>query len=579
MQIEQLGPYKISRKLGRGGMGTVYEGVNQETGEPAAVKLLSAALAHEVDFRQRFQSEIETLRKLNHPNIVRLFGFGQQEEQLFYAMELVPGSSLEEELGRGRSFAWREVTRIGADVARALRHAHDRGVIHRDIKPGNLLLTADGQVKLSDFGIARLFGGSQHTIAGSVLGTAEFMSPEQAEGRPVGPARRSVQPGRRVVRVVGAAAAVSRQIAAGTPAQAAFRAATAAGRVGARRAGRTATHHHATPGKGPRAANSQCGRAAAAAGRGSSGPSRRPCPPMASRLTLLRRMNPCHRLRRAVLHVSMHCRRRWLPTACRWRRWIAAQPARRLRKPSSRPPISPASARMNSTGSRPLRPRRRGFSLQTIILAAGLLGIGAAIWYMLRPPSAAALLVRIEARASDNNPDSLRQAEDDIQSFLKRFPNDSHSPRLRQYEREIDLDRLQRKFERRAKGLGLSEPLLPVEQAYLDALNYSRLNPELGMAKFQALIDLYGEPANAAGPAGQCLELARRQLARLREQFEPLAVEQLNEVKKRLDRADQLRRAEPERAQAMYRAVIELYASKPWAAGAVRRARESLKKK
>ena len=187
MQIEQLGPYKISRKLGRGGMGTVYEGVNLETGEPAAVKLLSAALAHEPDFRHRFQAEIETLRKLNHPNIVRLFGFGEQEEHLFYAMELVPGSSLEEELGRGRSFAWREVTRIGVDMARALRHAHDRGVIHRDIKPGNLLLTADGQVKLSDFGIARLFGGSQHTTAGSVLGTAEFMSPEQAEGRPVGP--------------------------------------------------------------------------------------------------------------------------------------------------------------------------------------------------------------------------------------------------------------------------------------------------------------------------------------------------------------------------------------------------------
>ena len=187
MQIQRLGPYEIRRQLGRGGMGTVYEAIHVETGEPAAVKLLSVILAHEADFRHRFQSEIETLRQLNHPNIVRLFGFGEEDEHLFYAMELVPGSSLEEELGRGRDFSWREVTRIGIDMARALRHAHDRGVIHRDIKPGNLLLTAEGHVKLSDFGIARFFGGSRHTVAGSLLGTAEYMSPEQAEGRPVGP--------------------------------------------------------------------------------------------------------------------------------------------------------------------------------------------------------------------------------------------------------------------------------------------------------------------------------------------------------------------------------------------------------
>jgi hypothetical protein len=218
-------------------------------------------------------------------------------------------------------------------------------------------------------------------------------------------------------------------------------------------------------------------------------------------------------------------------------------------------------------------------SLQTVILAAGLLGIGGLIWYMLQPPSAAALLERIEARTSGNDPESLRQAEDDIQAFLLRFPADPHGPRLRQYEREIELDRLERKFERRAKGLGLSESLLPVEQAYLDALNYSRLDPALGMAKFQALIDLYGEQTDAVGPTGQCLELARRQLARLHEQFEPLAVEQLSTVKSRLDRADQLRRTEPGRARAMYRAVIELYASKPWATAAVRRAREALEKK
>ncbi len=187
MPPSRLGPYRIVRKIGRGGMGTVYMGVDDASGQTAAVKLLAADMAQQADFRERFKAEIETLRKLNHPNIVQIFGFGEEEEQIFYAMEFVAGSSLEEQLGRGRAFHWREVAQFGIAVARALRHAHDRGVIHRDIKPGNLLLTEEGDLKLSDFGIARLFGNGRLTGVGSVLGTAEFMAPEQAEGRAVDP--------------------------------------------------------------------------------------------------------------------------------------------------------------------------------------------------------------------------------------------------------------------------------------------------------------------------------------------------------------------------------------------------------
>ena len=117
MDIEWLGPYQIVGTLGRGGMGTVYEGVHRDTGEPAAVKLLSAALAQEPGFRTRFEGEIETLRKLNHPHIVRLFGFGEQDGHLFYAMELVDGNSLEEELRQGRAFDWREVARFGVQIS------------------------------------------------------------------------------------------------------------------------------------------------------------------------------------------------------------------------------------------------------------------------------------------------------------------------------------------------------------------------------------------------------------------------------------------------------------------------------
>jgi serine/threonine protein kinase len=182
---EQFGPYRIGRKLGRGGMGAVYAAVHVETHEPAAVKVLAPIFGDDEVFRHRFAGEIETLKKLRHPNIVQLYGFGEQAGQLFYAMELVEGSSLQDELQNGRRFDWREVARLAVGVCRALKHAHDSGVIHRDIKPANLLIDRDDRVKLSDFGIAKLFGGTQLTADGGVMGTADYMAPEQAEGRPV----------------------------------------------------------------------------------------------------------------------------------------------------------------------------------------------------------------------------------------------------------------------------------------------------------------------------------------------------------------------------------------------------------
>ena len=185
MPLEQLGPYKIERMLGRGGMGAVYAGVNEQTQERAAVKVLSPTLADDSAFRQRFKAEIETLKALHHPNIVQLFGYGEQDGHLFYAMELVEGHNLQDAMAAGRKFNWREVCHIGIEICQGLKYAHNVGVIHRDLKPANLLITPDDTIKLTDFGIARLFGMSHLTADGGVLGTADYMAPEQAEGRPV----------------------------------------------------------------------------------------------------------------------------------------------------------------------------------------------------------------------------------------------------------------------------------------------------------------------------------------------------------------------------------------------------------
>ena len=183
--IEQkLGPYLLKKVVGRGGMGTVYKAANTETGEICAVKALSPTYAHDDHFRTRFESEIKALMKLDHPNIVRLISYGQEEGNLFFAMELVEGKSLFQMQREGYRFDWREILNIARDVGQALRHAHDRGVIHRDLKPGNLLRSTAGENKITDFGIAKSFGSSQNT-GENVLGTMDFMSPEQAKGQPV----------------------------------------------------------------------------------------------------------------------------------------------------------------------------------------------------------------------------------------------------------------------------------------------------------------------------------------------------------------------------------------------------------
>src|SRR5687767_7670810 len=185
MQLTRLGPYEIGEPLGKGGMGSVFEAIDTQTGQQVAIKALTPHLAMAEGFRERFEAEIESLKILRHEGIVRLFGYGEQDGVLFYSMELVEGVSLEDELKAGRRFNWREVTSIAIQLSLALKHAHDHGIVHRDIKPANILLYGDDRVKLADFGIARLFGTTQLTTAGGVLGTADYMSPEQADGRPV----------------------------------------------------------------------------------------------------------------------------------------------------------------------------------------------------------------------------------------------------------------------------------------------------------------------------------------------------------------------------------------------------------
>ena len=184
MHPETVGPYKIDRKIGSGGMGNVYHGVHETTGQAAAIKVLPASMAREDGFVQRFSREIDALRQLSNRHIVQLFQDGSTADGTFYyAMEFVDGVTLTTEITDRKRIPWKEVIELSMQIAAALKAAHDAGIVHRDLKPSNLMLTRDHIIKLTDFGVASLFASTRLTRTGGVVGTAEYMSPEQARGQ------------------------------------------------------------------------------------------------------------------------------------------------------------------------------------------------------------------------------------------------------------------------------------------------------------------------------------------------------------------------------------------------------------
>jgi serine/threonine-protein kinase len=186
MSEARLGRWVVERELGRGGMGQVYLAHDADQPERrAAVKVLASELAAHTGSVTRFRREIDLLTKLDHPNIVHLYEAGAHDNSLYYAMEYVQGRDFAELLEQQGRLPWADVFNVAIQVCAALKHAHDRGIIHRDLKPSNLLRAdRDGLVKLTDFGVARAFADKHLTRTGAIIGTAEYLSPEQAEGKP-----------------------------------------------------------------------------------------------------------------------------------------------------------------------------------------------------------------------------------------------------------------------------------------------------------------------------------------------------------------------------------------------------------
>ncbi len=572
MQFEQLGPYRLGKKLGQGGMGAVYEGLDTESGEEAAIKVLAPALASEEGFRARFEAEIESLKKLRHPHIVRLLGYGEQSGTLFYAMELVRGTSLEDELRAGRRFEWREVTQIAIKLCRALKHAHDHGVIHRDLKPANLLMSSDGEIKLSDFGIARLFGNMRMTSDGGVLGTAEYMAPEQADGRMVTDRCDQYSLG-----------GVLYTLLAGRPP---FRAKTMVEMLQLQR--------YAEPEPVTRFAPQTPAE-------------------LARIVHQLLEKDPHNRFANAlILSRSLEAMERGLSISLsRGDDFVLASPDSAGTDISASSPLSPtltptqlaAAERAEGTDLPQINateatlahdlavdncPERapqlitppatrftkveerrehrasgvrelltRLLAPQTLALLMGLLVMIFGGWYLMRPPTADELYRQIESATADGEVESLRQAQPKIDTFLDRYADDPRGEKLRGMQDEL-------------------KQAHPVQRAYTEAKRYGLISPELGLAKFQALIDVYDEADGNSETARQFVKQARQQIKRLQKQIEQSVVEDRKLVESRLVRATELSATNPAAARKIYQGIVELYDQKPWAAQLVSRAKAAL---
>jgi serine/threonine-protein kinase len=183
--INQLGRYNIIGELGQGAMGTVYKAVDPLIDRVVAIKTinLSLALDEKDEYESRFYQEAKAAGRLSHPNIVTIYDVGKSDEIAYIAMEFLQGRELRAVLNDGKRMAVEEVINIVAQVAQGLAYAHEHGIVHRDVKPSNIMIVRDGHVKITDFGIARMASAAVRTQTGMVLGSPKYMSPEQVVGK------------------------------------------------------------------------------------------------------------------------------------------------------------------------------------------------------------------------------------------------------------------------------------------------------------------------------------------------------------------------------------------------------------
>ncbi len=611
MQLDRLGPYKIIKQIGKGGMGAVYEAVNDrpgpQEGRRVAIKALSPQMAAAEGFRERFESEIVSMMQLSHEGIVQIYGKGEQDGILFYSMELVDGTSLEEEIAAGRRFNWRETLRVGIQICRALKHAHDVGVVHRDIKPANLLLTSDGRVKIADFGIARFFHNTQLTTAGGVLGTADYMSPEQADGRQVTEKCDQYSLG-----------GVMYALLAGRPP---FQAKTMPEMLQLQRfAEPEPVRRYASD--TPDQLNKLIAQLLA----------KEPEDRFPNVMVLGRHMEAMEKAlsrdtkgKSAEPQSPDHPQK---PTA-----EFSGQKTRAVDNPAidmdetKSEPIStdiydaatldvPADGDdpyatisdvplthepLRSTFTTIAEEKRRqqneganvnwGLYAQFLLLVLLLTTMVWGGWQLMKPHSADDLFAIITQAVEEEGNDGLRDVSRELEDFQDRFSEDPRNQELDVYRKRLEFLRFERQARAKSR-VGGSDAASPVGRVYLDAMQLAEGSPTEALQTLEAVVQLFdplnqvrqGDPTSNTSNTElsktdrRWLLLARQRIVELRNQLSDDAKQQLPAVRERLAAAATMSESDPAEAQEMYQAIIQIYGNEPWASEIVSQARAAIGK-
>ncbi len=183
--MERVGKYKIEEEIGTGGMGTVYRAKEPESGDPVAIKVLLPEFINDRLLVTRFLREVEMMKELQHPNIISILDSGKESGLVYFIMEYVDGPSLSKIMEEEGILPVEKSVTLAIQIAEALHYAHQHNIIHRDVKPANILLKGEEQVKLGDFGVAKPIEATRVTATGGVVGTPFYMSLEQAQGKTI----------------------------------------------------------------------------------------------------------------------------------------------------------------------------------------------------------------------------------------------------------------------------------------------------------------------------------------------------------------------------------------------------------
>ena len=528
--------------------------------------MLSPALAGDESFRERFAAEIESLKKLQHPNIVRLTGFGEQDGHLFYVMELVEGNSLQEELRRGRRFTWREVSRIAIEICAALKHAHDHGIIHRDLKPANLLLTTDDQIKLFDFGIAKLFGSNQLTT-GSVMGTADYMAPEQGEGKPVGPRTDLYSLGSVMYALLVGKPPFSGQSIAEVVHKVRFDAPTPVCRL-----------INDVPVEMEHLIEQLL--------------EKRPEGRIPTALAV------SHRLKAMEHALSVHSDEDASASADTDVFQIEQLEEEHEAQISDRPTIQlpndlkAESERTHVTTDRPSSggdthftrveaSKESGQSVvfwQTLGMLVALAFVATTIYFAVeqwrQPPTANSLYQKIMEQEDFDDKRWFLAVEREVKQFLELYPNDSRSSNVDEIKEMIEVDRLQRRLELQARRGKSSQSA--VQQLYVAAVRRAETDLAGSTRDLQSILMLYQGKEKLSPEEQACLNLIKRRSAIQERELKQQREAQLALITRQMQHAKQIQKTNSDFARDIYQGIINLYAGESWAETQVAQARQAL---